>query len=257
MESTNPRDAFRAFTTTVALITTDGPMGPNVMAAEWTFNVSYDPFLISVHVARENATHAAIEATKEFGVNLVTDEQVAAMAFAGHFSKADTDKLASTLFETYPATKIKPPMIKGALLNAECRLVQQVDFGDHTAFVGEVVAFALDPTKSPVVLHHGAHRLGDRLLRDPGIVVAATPMHAQAGETLSVSGELMGPDRGSKPLDILLLSDSGNELSRGNTISNGGYFEARLRLPNPMPRGTYRVLVRTGSLQGEAHLQIE
>src|SRR5512136_2907530 len=117
------RDAFRAFTTTCALITTDGPRGPNVMAAEWTFNVSYRPFLILVAIDPANATHDIILESKEFGVNLVSEDQTAAMAFAGHFSKAEVDKLSSERFETYPGQTIHAPMIRGALLNAECRLL--------------------------------------------------------------------------------------------------------------------------------------
>ena len=94
MASTDLNDAFRLFTTTVGFITTNGRRGPNVMAAEWTFNVSYDPFLISVHVAPGEATHEAIVETGEFGVNLVAEHQRVAMAFAGHFSQHEVDKVS-------------------------------------------------------------------------------------------------------------------------------------------------------------------
>lgn len=255
--SSDLREAWRAFTTTVALITTNGRKGPNVMAAEWTFNVSYEPFLISVHVAAENATYEEIEASKEFGVNLVSEEQVAAMGFAGHFSKADTDKLSSTVYETYPAKKINAPMIKGALLNAECRLVQQVPMGDHTAFVGEVVEFSVDSSRNPIVLHRGAHRLGDRLIRGPGIVVAATPMRARAGQTIAVAGELTGPDRSAKSLDFVVIDFVGREVARADAVAAGGYFESRLQLPDDLAPGAYRVLARSGPLRGEGRIEIE
>ncbi len=111
--SRTPDEAYRLFTTSVALITTAGRRGPNVMAAEWTFNVSYEPFLISVHIAPDEATHEAIVETGEFGVNLVAEEQRVAMAFAGHFSRLDVDKLSSEAFETYPAKRIRAPMISG------------------------------------------------------------------------------------------------------------------------------------------------
>ena len=118
MPSGNLRDAFPAFTTTCALITTDGPHGPNVMAAEWTFNVSYRPFLILVAIDPGNRTHDMILESQEFGVNLVAEDQVAAMGFAGHYSKADTDKLSSEAFDTFPAKHIRAPLIRGALLAA-------------------------------------------------------------------------------------------------------------------------------------------
>jgi hypothetical protein len=38
----------RQFLTNVRLITTDGPYGPDVMAAEWTHHISYSPSLIAV-----------------------------------------------------------------------------------------------------------------------------------------------------------------------------------------------------------------
>ena len=84
MSSTMLRDAYRAFTTSCAWITTHGSDGPNVMAAEWAFNVSYDPFLILVAIDPANRTHDLILESKEFGVNLIPEDQVTAMAFAGH-----------------------------------------------------------------------------------------------------------------------------------------------------------------------------
>jgi len=182
------RDVFRLFTTGVALITTAGRRGPNVMAAEWTFNVSYDPFLVSVHIEEGEATHAAIVETGEFGVSMCAEEQVVAMAFAGHFTGQETDKMSSEVFETVPGTKIKTPLIRGSLFTAECRVVQRVEMGDHTAFVGEVVAFSIEGERKPIVLHRGAHHLGPRIERGTKVVVAVTPSTATRGATVTVDG---------------------------------------------------------------------
>ena len=193
MSSGTLRDAYRAFTTACALVTTNGPRGPNVMAAEWTFNVSYEPFLIAVHIDPENATHDEILASGEFGVNVASENQVAAIGFAGHRSKRTTDKLSSEIFETYPGKRIRAPMLRGALLNAECRLVQHLPVGDHTLFVGEVLEFTVDPSKAPLVLHQGSHRLGERIRRNPGLAVAATPERVRKEAALDVAGDLTGP----------------------------------------------------------------
>ncbi len=251
------RDAYRAFTTSVALITTNGPKGPNVMAAEWTFQVSYDPFLISVHIDPVNVTHDEILATREFGVNLVSEDQVAAMGFAGHYSKADTDKLSSDLFETYPATRIKAPMMKGCPLNAECKLLQHVLIGDHTAFIGEVLEYSVDPTKTPVVLHQGSHHLGPRIQRAPAIALAATPMRTTPGKTVTVAGELTAPDRARKSLHIELLTPEGGESTAFEAETDEhGYFEATLPLPQKAYVGVYTVRARAGDIEGRAHLDV-
>lgn len=242
--------------TTVAFITSDGPRGPNVMSAEWTFNVSYEPFLVSVHIAPDTATHENITATKEFGVNLVADDQVRAMGFAGHFSKVDTDKLTSELFETYPATKVQAPLIRGALMNAECRLVQQVTMGDHTAFVGEVVAFQLDSTKSPVVLHRGPRRVGPRIERAPGIAMAATPGEVPAGTTIAVDGEVSGRPAPQTVVAVVLQSSDGREVARIEAKSGSRYFHADLRIPEHVPRGRYTLVARSHDAEGRARVTV-
>lgn len=257
MTSDNLRDAFRAFTTTCALITTDGTQGPNVMAAEWTFNVSYRPFLILVSIDPGNRTHDMVLESMEFGVNLLTEEQVTAMGFAGHYSKADTDKLSSDLFETYPAQKIRAPMIRGALLNAECRLVETHVLGDHTAFIGEVVSFHVNPEARPLLLHHGSHRLGERIVRTPGLIVSVTPMQAHSGTRVAVRGELTAHDPGATAVRIRLQSGDGDTVVEGSTVSDSeGAFSTELVLPESASRGTYGLEAAAGDLRGQARLEI-
>lgn len=256
MVSISRRDAYRAFTTTCALITTEGPQGPNVMAAEWTFNVSYDPFLILVLVDPANRTHDMILEAKEFGVNLTADDQVAAMAFAGHYSKADTDKPSSEAFRTFPAKRIKAPMIQGSLLSAECRLVDHYPMGDHTAFLGEVLDFTVDPEKSPVVLHRGSHRLGERIVRGDGAVVAVTPAVARAGETVTVAGELTGATRGGRGIELMLSSDASQAIRVVATSDAEGGFRADLALPSSLPAGEHTLIARSGSVEARARLHV-
>lgn len=258
MDPFSANEAYRLFTTGVALITTNGRLGPNVMAAEWTFNVSYEPFLISVHIEPGEATHDAIQETKEFGVNLVSEEQLTAMAFAGHFTRHETDKLSSEMFETYPPTKIHAPMIKGCLLNAECRLIAQYPIGDHTAFIGEVIAFSHDREKRPVVLHRGSHRLGDRIQRGVQVGVAVTPSRASAASEIIVEGELAAPDRSGRRVEIQLVDPYETAITTTAAETNrGGYFHATIRVPADVRPGSYRVAARYTSAVGVARLEIE
>ena len=62
----------RQFLTNVGLITTNGPLGPDIMAAEWTHHISYSPSLISVNIRGHDATARNIETSKEFGVNIAS-----------------------------------------------------------------------------------------------------------------------------------------------------------------------------------------
>lgn len=255
MSSGNLRDAFRSFTTTCALITVNGPRGPNVMAAEWTFNVSYDPFLIAVHIDPANVTHDEILAAGEFGVNLVSDSQGPGIRFAGHFSKAETDKLTSEVFETYPAKRIRAPLIRGSLLTAECRLVNHVRIGDHTAFIGEVIEFTVNPEMSPLILHHGSHRVGTKIERRPGIVLAVTPARARPGGQIRVDGELSSPHGTS--LTFTLIAADGTELPLGGIDpATEDSFEATFALPSGLSLGRYRLVGRSEELEGGASFEL-
>ncbi|MFQ5985959.1 MAG: flavin reductase [Thermoplasmata archaeon] len=258
MASANVRDAFRQFTTGVSLVTTRGRGGDNVMAAEWTFHVSYEPFLIAVHIRPGKATYEAIEESREFGVNLVPEDLVNAMSFAGHFTGRETDKISSDLFETYPAEKIEAPLIRGALLNAECRVVQKVPMGDHTAFVGEVVAFSVDGSKGPVVLHKGARMVGDRISREKVIAVASTPSTVAPGARLRVAGELMSKDRASKAIEVTVVDPLGaKHASAETTTAFEGRFRVDLKIAEDAPAGPYRVVARHGDIEGHARLRVE
>ena len=252
------REAAGAFTTTVGLITTKGRRGPNVMAAEWTFVVSRNPFLIAVHLRPKDATHDAIAEKREFGVSLVAEDQVAAMGFAGHFTFHETDKLTSELFETYPAKKIDVPMIKGCPVNLECRLVQTVQMGDHTAFVGEAVDIALDPTKKPIAYRRGPFRLGTRVERDRDLGVAATPGTCRPGDDVVVDGELTCAERAGREVGVFLESRDGGSLAEGSCRTDDqGYFTVSLKVPPEAAKGDYRIVARHGDSEGGARLAVE
>ncbi len=152
-------NVHRYFATTVGLITTKGTKhGQNVMAAEWTMHVSYDPMLIAIFV-HESPTYWNIEETRVFGVNIASDDQAELVNIAGGYSGTEIDKLAlPRTFETYHAKQIGVPMIKGCSLNAECRVMVIEKMGDHVLVVGEAVSAKFDEKKFPLIYTRGNYR---------------------------------------------------------------------------------------------------
>jgi len=143
--------------TNIGLITSDGPNGPNIMAAEWTFYLSYSPAMISVHIGggeTGKATAENIMKSREFGVSLAASDQNVISSIAGGSSGRDVDKISLLKemgFGFYDGRKISAPMVKGAATNAECRLKEIKVTGDHTMFIGEVVEIDSDASKQPLV----------------------------------------------------------------------------------------------------------
>ena len=152
-------NVHRYFATTVGLITTKGSKhGQNVMAAEWTMHIAYEPMLIAVFV-HESPTYWNIEETRVFGVNIASDDQAELVNIAGGYSGTEIDKLSIPgTFATYKARHIDIPMIKGCALSAECKVIATQKIGDHIMVVGEAVSAKFDETKFPLIYTRGNYR---------------------------------------------------------------------------------------------------
>jgi flavin reductase (DIM6/NTAB) family NADH-FMN oxidoreductase RutF len=152
----------RQFITNVGLITSNGPAGPDIMAAEWTHHISYSPSLIAINVRGRDATAENIQSSKEFGVNLAAADQNIVCSVAGRYSGKETDKISLlkeaglTIF--YTAKSINALMVQDAAMNAECKLMKQEELGDHIMFVGEIVEVSADESIKPLIYHNGKYR---------------------------------------------------------------------------------------------------
>ena len=148
------------FATTIGLITSNGSNGPNIMACEWTHHLSYDPGLIAVSIGPTKTTVENIRTSKEFGVNLCASDQSILSSVAGGYSGSHYNKinaLEELGFQFYQANKIKTLMVKGASLNVECKLFQEITFGDHIMFIGEVMDALDNPEKQSLIYHGGKY----------------------------------------------------------------------------------------------------
>ena len=140
------------------MITSRGSNGPNVMAAEWMVQISYQPVLIGVFIHEGSQTLKNIEKTREFGINVASQEQTTEVNVSGGYSGTEIDKLKiKSIFELIKPKKIKAPLIAGCTINAECRLVKKEKLGDHVMLVGKVVDIKHDDSKSPLVYHKGRY----------------------------------------------------------------------------------------------------
>ncbi|MEU7580006.1 flavin reductase family protein [Streptomyces sp. NPDC041068] len=138
------------FVTGVTVITS----GRGERAAGTTVNsftsVSLEPPLVLFCLHRGSRLHAVVEETGAYTVNfLAARQEPLARAFAGK----ETARVADV---PYGLSATGVPFLGGALAHAACRLVNSVDGGDHTIFVGEVVELGLpDQSPDPLVFFRG------------------------------------------------------------------------------------------------------
>ncbi len=156
----------RKFVTNVGLVTSNGPHGNNIMAAEWTHHISYAPSLLAVCIGPNKATLDNIRETKEFGVHLAAFDQSVFSSIAGGNTGKEVNKIAILKdlgLKFYKASKVDLLMLKDAAMQAECKLMQEIELGDHTMMVGEVVEIR-STEKEPLIYHGGKYwNFGDQI----------------------------------------------------------------------------------------------
>jgi flavin reductase (DIM6/NTAB) family NADH-FMN oxidoreductase RutF len=202
-------NVHRYFATTVGLITTKGGKGRNVMAAEWTMHVSYEPMLIAVFV-HDSPTYRNMQETNVFGVNIASDKQAELVNISGGYSGTEIDKLGIPgTFETYDGKHIDVPLIKGCVLNAECRVTSIEKVGDHIMVVGEALSAKFDEKKFPLIYTRGNYRKLSRSKIPSGRkVVRVTP------DQMSQFKEMSGGQFALKAAAAIIRKDNGLLLQR-------------------------------------------
>ncbi|MEK6800971.1 MAG: flavin reductase family protein [Nanoarchaeota archaeon] len=142
------------FVTNVGLITSKGPKGDNIMAAEWTYHVSYSPGRIAVLIGKNKITRENILKTKEFGVNIAAEDQNIVASIAGNYHGQDFDKISilkELNFKFIEAKNIDVLMLDHGALQAECKLIENIELGSHILFLGEILELYPLSSDNPLI----------------------------------------------------------------------------------------------------------
>jgi len=138
---------------------------PNIITLAWSTPLSHAPPLLGISVGLERYSHTIIAKSREFVVNIPTIDLIEQTKFCGEHSGRDVDKFKETKLTPIPSLKVKAPSILECIAHLECKVVQSILTGDHTLFVGEVIAARVnqglfrttfDPTKIQVIMHLGS-----------------------------------------------------------------------------------------------------
>ena len=164
MERVAPGEALkRKYPEWIVLVVTRDQEGQvDVMPAGWCTVTSGRPLMLAVSIHPHRHTHKLLSEAKEFVIAFPAAGQGPAVLYCGSHSGRDVDKIANTDLDLLPAAEINTPLLKGVVANFECRLVNQMDTGDHTIFAGEVVAAHFDEKASGRLVNFG----------DPGYALA-------------------------------------------------------------------------------------
>jgi len=128
----------------VLLVTTIWHAKTNVMPVAYAMPLSFTPPLVGIAVHPSRHTHDMIRFSEEFAINVPGRNLLHHVQYLGSVSGSELDKLELTKLPTIRARKVEAPLIDGCVGYIECGLEDALRFGDHTLFVGRVVAASID-----------------------------------------------------------------------------------------------------------------
>lgn len=141
MKTVAGRDISAMLNPRLAVLVTccDSEGKPNVLTVAWHTPLSHRPPLVGISIAPTRYSHRLIQDVGEFVINIVGHNLLQAVRICGKYTGELDDKLAIAGLETCPAEKVHPPVLADAFGSLECRVIDQVETGDHTLFVGNVL----------------------------------------------------------------------------------------------------------------------
>jgi flavin reductase (DIM6/NTAB) family NADH-FMN oxidoreductase RutF len=126
------------------------------MTANAIASISVDPPLMMASVAHHAETHGAIVGSHAFALSVLTAEQ---RELAECFAQPTTaEKLTRFCDAPWHEAETGSPILEGALAYFDCRLTARHDAGDHTIFLGEIVAAGYREDAEPLIWYASEYR---------------------------------------------------------------------------------------------------
>lgn len=116
----------------------------NPITLGWTMIVSHEPPMMAVSIGKTRYSLETFRHAREFVIAFPSEHQQGEAMLFGTKSGRDMDKLAAVGCSLVPACKIDAVLLADAVANFECKLVAELETGDHVVFVGEVVCSHLN-----------------------------------------------------------------------------------------------------------------
>jgi flavin reductase (DIM6/NTAB) family NADH-FMN oxidoreductase RutF len=131
--------------TLVWVVGTYDPVGkPNVMTAAWTGICCSKPPCVYVSLRKATYTYDNLMARKAFTVSFPSEAYVKEADYFGMASGRDSDKFAVTKLTPVKSDLVDAPYVGEFPVVLECKVINVVEIGLHTMFIGEVLDVKAD-----------------------------------------------------------------------------------------------------------------
>jgi len=141
MDADAKKTALRMIPYGLYVLTGEGAGGVAAATVNWVTQASFQPPLVVVGVKADSGAHAVVKQERKFALNVLGKGQgdVAYKFFKPATREGDTIGGEKVTRGTNGA-----PLLDAAAASIECTLVDTVERGDHSVFVGEVTEVRLN-----------------------------------------------------------------------------------------------------------------
>jgi len=109
----------------------------NGQIANALFQITAVPAMIAIGINKQNLTHEYIEKSNSFTVSILSESTP--MSFIGNFGFRSGRDIGKFKDVEYKLGKTKSPIVlDNALAYIEAKVIDKIDVGTHTIFIGEV-----------------------------------------------------------------------------------------------------------------------
>ncbi len=112
----------------------------NIITIAWTGIVNSEPPMTYISVRESRHSHAMIQKSGEFVINLCTEKLAKETDYCGVKSGRDVNKFKALNLTPALGQQVKCPMIQEAPVNIECRVREVHHYPSHDMFVADILA---------------------------------------------------------------------------------------------------------------------
>lgn len=153
-----PGDQFkyvmRQWASGVSVVTMQTAEKRHGLTVSGFLSITPEPPLVLISIGQELASDALLHASGAYAINLLRDDQTQLSdRFAGRLG--EVDRFEGVMTRTVATGS---PVLEDCLAWLDCRIVSSQVVGDHTLFVGEVVAAGVNGAAKPLIYWNADYR---------------------------------------------------------------------------------------------------
>jgi flavin reductase (DIM6/NTAB) family NADH-FMN oxidoreductase RutF len=132
-------------TTPVLLVGTyDKQEKPNIMTAAWGGICCSKPPCVAVSLRKATYTYSSLVERKAFTIGIPMAAQIKEADYAGIATGNKVDKFKEMGFTAVKSELVDAPYAEEIPFVLECKLIESIELGLHTLFVGEIIDVKAD-----------------------------------------------------------------------------------------------------------------